>query len=82
MTALARIIDALEPDGAGWRGAIPATWLQGRTAYGGLSTALALAVDPDRCSPVGGVLTPAVTMGDVLIDRLRAQGFTVQVEPA
>jgi short subunit dehydrogenase-like uncharacterized protein len=44
--------------------------------------ALALAVDPDRCSPDGGVLTPAVSMGDVLIDRLRAQGFTVQVEPA
>lgn len=43
--------------------------------------ALALAVDPDRCSPEGGVLTPAVAMGDVLVERLRAQGFTVEVGP-
>lgn len=39
---LARIIAALEPLEDGWRGAIPEAWLQGRTAYGGLSTALAL----------------------------------------
>lgn len=44
--------------------------------------ALSLAVDPDRCSPTGGVLTPAVAMGDVLAERLRAQGFTVEVGPA
>lgn len=44
MTSLRQIIDALEPAGDGWRGAIPATWLQGRTAYGGLSAALALHV--------------------------------------
>lgn len=43
--------------------------------------ALALAVDGDRCSPVGGVLTPAVAMGDVLVERLRAQGFTLEVSP-
>lgn len=44
MTGLKAIIDALEPVDAGWRGAIPEGWLQGRTAYGGLSAALALAV--------------------------------------
>jgi acyl-CoA thioesterase len=42
MTALADIIAALEPAEGGWRGAIPDTWLQGRTSYGGLSAALAL----------------------------------------
>ena len=43
---------------------------------------LALAVDGDRCSPVGGVLTPAVAMGDVLVERLRAQRFVLAVAPA
>ena len=44
MSGLADIIGALEPADGGWRGAIPDTWLQGRTSYGGLSAALALAV--------------------------------------
>ena len=39
--------------------------------------ALALAVDGERCSAEGGVLTPAVALGDVLVERLRAQGFTI-----
>lgn len=42
--------------------------------------ALALAVDPQRCHQGGGVLTPAVAMGEVLVDRLRQQGFTLRVE--
>lgn len=46
MTALAEVIGGLERDGDGagdgWRGTIPDGWLQGRTAYGGLSAALAL----------------------------------------
>jgi len=42
MTGLPAIIAALEPIEGGWRSAIPANWLQGRTAYGGLSAALAL----------------------------------------
>ena len=42
MPGLKAIIDALEPVEGGWRGAIPDNWLQGRTAYGGLSAALAL----------------------------------------
>ena len=44
MPGLKTIIDALEPIDGGWRGAIPDTWLQGRTSYGGLSAALALHV--------------------------------------
>lgn len=42
MTSLKQIIDTLEPIEGGWRGEIPGGWLQGRTAYGGLSAALAL----------------------------------------
>ncbi len=44
MTSLKQILDALEPlgDGPGWRGSIPDDWLQGRTAFGGLSAAIAL----------------------------------------
>lgn len=42
MTTLGEAIAALEPDGAGWRGTVPDNWLQGRTAYGGFSAALAL----------------------------------------
>lgn len=51
MTALTDILSALEPIDGGFRGEIPADWLQGRTAYGGLSSALALhaalACEPD-----------------------------------
>ena len=42
MTGLKQVIDALQPIEGGWRGTIPDNWLQGRTAYGGLSSALAL----------------------------------------
>ncbi len=42
MTGLPAIIAGLVRDGEQWRGAIPETWLQGRTSYGGLSSALAL----------------------------------------
>ncbi|WP_413320179.1 saccharopine dehydrogenase NADP-binding domain-containing protein [Agrococcus sp. 1P02AA] len=41
--------------------------------------ALALAVDDARCSAEGGVLTPAVAMGDVLVERLRAAGLRLEV---
>jgi short subunit dehydrogenase-like uncharacterized protein len=49
-------------------------------------SSLALALDGDEPrggAPLparGGVLTPAVALGDVLGDRLRAQGFTVKVD--
>lgn len=42
MTALADILSSAAPVEGGFRVTIPANWLQGRTAYGGLSTALAL----------------------------------------
>lgn len=42
MTALADILAAATPVEGGFRVAIPDDWLQGRTAYGGLSSALAL----------------------------------------
>lgn len=44
MTTLLQVLGGLEPiqDGRVWRGAIPESWLQGRTAYGGLSSAIAL----------------------------------------
>ncbi len=42
MTTLKQAIDALVPIEGGWRGTVPENWLQGRTAYGGFSAALAL----------------------------------------
>lgn len=44
MTSLPDLIAALEQTDDGWRGTVPDSWLQGRTAYGGLSSALALHV--------------------------------------
>lgn len=43
-------------------------------------SALALALDEDRLPRRAGVLTPATAIGDVLVDRLRAQGFTLEVD--
>jgi short subunit dehydrogenase-like uncharacterized protein len=40
-------------------------------------SALCLALDGDRLPQGGGVLTPATAMGDVLIDRLRVSGVTI-----
>ena len=51
MTPLADILAAAVPTETGFRATIPADWLQGRTSYGGLSSALALhaaqACEPD-----------------------------------
>ena len=51
MTSVRTILASLEPVADGWRGHIPDSWLQGRTAYGGLSSAIALhaaqASEPD-----------------------------------
>ncbi len=43
-------------------------------------SALALALDEDRLPHRAGVLTPATAIGDVLVERLRSQGFTLEVE--
>ena len=42
MTALADILSAAFPVDGGFTATIPSDWLQGRTAYGGLSSAIAL----------------------------------------
>ena len=42
-------------------------------------SALCLALDGDRLSSGGGVLTPAVAMGDALLERLRIAGMTLTV---
>jgi short subunit dehydrogenase-like uncharacterized protein len=43
-------------------------------------SALCLALDDDRLPAGGGVLTPATAMGAALAERLRSQGFTLEVE--
>jgi len=43
---------------------------------------LALALDTDRLPDRAGVLTPAVAMGDVLLDRLRAAGMVFDTSTA
>ncbi|WP_067804708.1 saccharopine dehydrogenase family protein [Nocardia beijingensis] len=40
---------------------------------------LCLAFDHARLRPVAGVLTPATAMGDVLIERMRGAGMTVDI---
>ena len=42
-------------------------------------SALCLGLDGDRLPAGGGVLTPATAMGEVLADRLRAAGVTIDV---
>lgn len=42
-------------------------------------TALGLAADQDQLPDRAGVLTPAVAMGEVLAERLRAQGLTIDL---
>ncbi len=91
MTSLAEIIDGLRADGDGWRGAIPTTWQQGRTAYGGLSAALALhaarGVEPDlpplRSAQVSfiGPLSGEVTVRATKLRRGRNAAF-VQADVA
>lgn len=91
MTArsLGQIIAALEAIEGGWRGTIPANWLQGRTAYGGLSTALAHDVArralPDlprlRSAQIAfiGPLAGSITLLPTLLRRGRNAAF-VQVD--
>jgi short subunit dehydrogenase-like uncharacterized protein len=43
-------------------------------------SALALVIDRDRLPRAAGVLTPATGIGSVLADRLRAAGFSIEVE--
>ncbi len=68
--------------GAAYRATVAA---QGDPGYQATSvmlgeSALALALDEDRLPDRAGVLTPATGLGTVLADRLRAAGFTLEVE--
>jgi short subunit dehydrogenase-like uncharacterized protein len=49
----------------------------GATAVLAGESALCLATDRDRLSPLRGVLTPAAAMGDALLARLPAAGVTI-----
>ena len=44
------------------------------------TAALALVLERDRLPQAGGVLTPASGLGQVLVDRLRAQGMTLELD--
>ena len=76
----ALVIDAQTSGGAAYRTQVAADRDPG---YDGTAvmlgeTALALALDTDRLPEAAGVLTPATAVGHVLVDRLVAQGFTLE----
>ena len=85
MTTLGQVIAGLEPVAQGWRGIVPETWLQGRTAYGGLSAALALhaAIGADADLPplrsalvaFVGPLSGAITVRAEVLRRGRNAAF-------
>lgn len=85
MTPIRDILTAAMPVEGGFRAEIPADWLQGRTAYGGLSSALALhaaqGIEPDlpplRSAQVSfiGPLTGAVTVTATKLRRGRTAAF-------
>lgn len=85
MTPLADILAAAQPIDGGFTATIPADWLQGRTAYGGLSSAIALhaaqACEPDlpplRSAQVAfiGPLAGAVTVTATKLRRGRNAAF-------
>ena len=85
MTPIADILAAAERTDAGFRASIPADWMQGRTAFGGLSAALALQAaldhEPDlpplRSAQVAfiGPLAGAVTVTATKLRRGRNAAF-------
>ena len=48
------------------------------TAMMAAEAALCLALEAPRLPSKGGVLTPAAALGSVLVERLRAAGFTLE----
>ncbi len=54
----------------------------GETAKMVAESALCLALDRDKLSSTGGVVTPAYAMGKQLVHRLRAASFTIQASEA
>jgi acyl-CoA thioesterase len=89
MTPIADILAAATPIANGFRATVPTDWLQGRTAYGGLSSALALhaaqGIEPDlpplRSAQVSfiGPLAGEVTVTATKLRRGRTAAF-IQVD--
>lgn len=85
MTPIADILAAGTPIEGGFRTSIPADWLQGRTSYGGLSSALALhaaqGIEPDlpplRSAQIAfiGPLSGAVSVTATRLRRGRNAAF-------
>jgi len=85
MTPIREILAAATPIEGGFRAQIPSDWLQGRTAYGGLSSALALhaaqGIEPDlpplRSAQVSfiGPLSGAVRVTATKLRRGRTAAF-------
>lgn len=50
------------------------------TALMSMECALSLALQREQCSKQGGVLTPAVALGDVLVERLNKAGMDVGID--
>lgn len=85
MTPIADLLAAAQPIEGGFRTAIPADWAQGRTAYGGLSAALALhaamqaepELPPLRSAQIAfiGPLAGAVTVTAAKLRRGRNAAF-------
>jgi len=80
MTSLRQAIDALQPAGEGWQGQVPDNWLQGRTAYGGFSTALALVASQRAAADLPPLRSAQVTFvgplsGEIVVSaRVLRQG--------
>ena len=67
------------------RGYVATVAAQGDPGYAATAvmlgeSALCLALDGPALPAAAGVLTPATAMGDALVERLRAQGFTMTVD--
>ncbi|TPG49661.1 thioesterase family protein [Sphingomonas glacialis] len=85
MTPIRDILAAATPIAGGFRAEIPSDWLQGRTAYGGLSSALALhaaqGIEPDlpalRSAQISfiGPLAGAVSVTATKLRRGRTAAF-------
>ncbi len=85
MTSLVQILGSAARTGNSWTVTIPATWMQGRTSYGGLSSALAhhcAMASVEDCPPLrsaqiafAGPLSGEVTITAELLRRGRNTAF-------
>ena len=75
-------IDTVSTSGASYRARVAAERDPGYSGTAVMLGESALCLCFDALPTGGGVLTPAVAMGDALIDRLRAQDFTFEASRA